>query len=188
MISDDSHTLNMACFICNEKDHWAKNCPLSVCNFCGCKGHTAYACGAQALYKPSVYVITKERQIAKSLEDILYENHLVVTKTYRADVDQYISKNFKKNGMVDSYDVAQSIFEDGACAYSVVDKGHLIVLGYIIGKYCDAYHPDVKDFLSKMCAEMDCVEYRKILSHHFGITCYEKGGKLHFRKMTGYVV
>lgn len=183
----------MACFICNQYGHWSRDCPSSVCTYCGMHGHTVNSCGLKDQYKPAIsppqpeqISRTRTRKSSKTLDDILYENHIVVSNTMKNDVDEYIKQHFLKRGMIDDCLVAETIFND-ELIFNIADNGHMNVLGYILGKYCDVSNTIVKEFLRGVYTEVNDCKFRNMMNR-YGITPYSKNGLIHFRKLSGFTV
>ncbi len=184
----------MACFLCKQYGHWSRECPNAVCSYCGNMGHSINACELKNQYKPTVSAPqpeqisrTRTRKTSKTIDDILYENHITVSNTMKEDVDLYIKNNFTKNGMVDEYELAETLFS-GDLLFNVGDTGHLMVIGYIISKYCDMSNKIIKTFLNDLKDDIDNdFKFHKILNK-CGITSVMKNDKIHFRKLTGYSV
>jgi hypothetical protein len=182
----------MACFICNVKGHWSRDCPMATCKFCGNKGHTAAACELQANYKkPTPNTVdepvtrTRNRKVlTKSLGDILYDNHVTIQHSMRSDVDAFVKAKFTRNGMIDNHALSEHAFYETISTVS--DPGHVSVLCYIIAKYCDVSNEHVKSFLRHMASDFnDFTKFHATL-RSYGIAPVFKGENMHFRKMTGY--
>lgn len=181
----------MACFICNEYDHWSRHCPSALCKFCGEKGHSHNACELQQKFKVSVKVpeepVSRKRYRRghKSFDDILYENHITTTKTMKADIDAFVKAEFSCSGMIDDVKLCEYIFENYTCNFG--DEGHIRVFGYIIAKYCDVSTPALKEFLRRMYRDLTYTEFMNIARPYFGLTAVtsSKSTAVNFRKLTG---
>jgi hypothetical protein len=148
-------------------------------------GHTSSACSLQRTYKnPTSDTFHKETSLTrtrtvkvstKTLEDILYDNHLTIQPLMKHDIDVFVKTHFAKRGMVDEYALSEHI---GNTPINFVDDGHLKVLGYIVGKYCEVSHPCIKEVLR----QVDQIKLRSM-----GIIPVTKGDVVHFRKMS-YVI
>jgi len=187
----------MACFKCGKSGHWAKDCNRdsdTECAFCGKKGHETTSCLLQKTYKPQPSAPipvpiskTRQKKACKSWEVILYENHLTVTQTYKVDVDDMVKTMFAKQGIVDDHALAEACFDPIVCSFT--DPGHLAILGYIVAKYCDTSNTILKKFLRAVALEYDdAAKFERVLKDHFRVAPYVRGGKIHFRKFTGFVV
>lgn len=183
----------MACFLCNQRGHWSRNCPEAMCKFCGEKGHSHNACELQNKFKVPLDVNcepvskTRTRRGCKTFDDILYENHITTTKTMKIDIDTFVKAKFSKNGIIDNYDLSDYIFENYTCNFG--DTGHVRVFGYIIAKYCDVSIPSLKNFLRNMYTELSYSEFIEISKPYFGLTVVTSSknptGPVNFRKLTG---
>lgn len=186
----------MACFVCNQYGHWSRDCPESKCSYCGVMGHSINACSLNEQFKKKVTISnepissTRTRKSSKTLEDILYENHIVIGQKMKEDVDSFIKTNYSHRGIIDDTLVAESIFGDESqIVFNSADNGHLSVLGYIIGKYCDVSNDTIKSFLRNLEKEINNYDlFRYILNSKFSTGPLIKNGNIHFRKLTGYSV
>lgn len=187
------------CFKCNQSGHWVRDCtwvpPVAtiVCKFCNDKGHQVDECPLENKYKPkkqdSVVSVsrTRSRQFIKSIDDILYENHMSTKPSYKVDVDAFVKSQFTKQGMIDDHALAAAVFKD--TVVNLADDGHLHVLGHIAGKYCEASNSSIKEFLRKMEKEInDFSKFKEILRSRFFMCPFMKDGIMHFRKFSGYCV
>jgi hypothetical protein len=191
----------MACFVCNQFGHWASACAERVCKFCGEKGHAAKACQLQQKFKAlgvdddtSMYadvMITRTRSkkvVSKTLEDILFENHICVRPTMKADVDAFVrGGGFVKSGVVDEYAVCEYLHD--RVVINAGDEGHLKVIGYMVWKYGDASNVKLKEFLRRLACEIgDAERFVAVMRWMFGLSVINKNGQMHFRKLTGFNV
>ena len=164
----------MACFRCNKYGHWARDCAVSrVCEFCGVGGHVAADCDLQLVYKKDCdRSTTIEVQVTK-------------TRTRKADVDMFVRANFMRSGIIDDVALSQYIAE--SIMISARDRGHMSVVGYMIAKYVGSSNDYMRTFLRRVGAEIgDDKMFRALLREKFGVSVYEKAGKIHFRRLVGW--
>lgn len=177
------------CYNCKQIGHWASKCPESQCHYCGQKGHWASKCALQATYKPAASSITMTeapvsrtrtiRQSAETLDDILYNNHLVVQANMHVAVDAFVKA---RKGRVDE-DLMEQVKQT---AFDHADKGHLKVLGYLIAKYGDVTEQGMKEFLRSLEGRFGSFEEYKAALKTMGLVVVRARGGLHFRIQEGY--
>lgn len=179
----------MACFICNQHGHWSRNCPMAVCTFCGENGHSHNVCVARSISKITIEDVpisrTRTNKISsKNLDDILFDNRIVIRQEMKNDVDTWVKNNFTKKGMIDTLDLIEYVCNT---VFNPHDQGHLQVIGYIIAKYCDVSDPDVKTFLRQLMTDINDINaFNKIINNFFGTGSFVRNNNIHFRKLTGF--
>ena len=173
--------------------HWSRDCPSRKCDYCGEHGHYASACGTLKKYKPDVPISetipasrTRSRKVScMSFPEILYDNHIVCKPNMKENVDLFVKTNFTNRGMVDQYALADHVFSCNII--SPTDKGHLAVVGYIIGKYCDVTIDSVKYFLRMMISDLNDWNKSYSIMYKWNVTPVQKNGNVHFRKFVGSI-
>lgn len=186
------------CFKCQQPGHWARDCPLTYnvkkgnCFYCGGEGHWASECKLQSMMKacvlnaePEEIKISSTRTCkrVKSFDDIMFENHLVVSKNMKRDVAAYIKASFTKGGIVDGCAVADAILAS-ADKINFTDPGHLKTIGYAVAIYVDASEDSLKKFMHLLADEIE--NFDTVSKKDFGLIPVRKNGKMSFRKYTGY--
>ena len=120
-----------------------------------------------------------------TLGDILYDNRMCAKPSYKRMIDAFVAQQFTKRGIVDDIALAEHVCE---VSVNMQDDGHMTVIGYIVGKYCDAGNADVKRFLRDYRKNFASFSmYQVMVKTLFGMIPVVKNGNLHFRKFTGYV-
>lgn len=183
----------MACFVCKQNGHWARECPSRACDYCGKLGHTSNICVDMKRHKPDVPISetipasrTRSRKVAcMSFQDILFDNHIAAKPNMKENIDLFIKSNFVTRGMVDEYVLANHVFANSII--SLGDQGHLAVIGYILSKYCDVTLDTIKNFLRSMICEMDDWDTSSSILHKWNITPVRKNGNIYFRKFVGSI-
>lgn len=179
----------MACFICNQNGHWSRNCPMAVCKFCGESGHSHNVCVSRSISKITIEDVpvsrTRNKKVSsKNIDDILFDNRIVIRSDMKTEVDTWVKNNFTKKGIIDTSDLIEIICNT---IFNYNDQGHLQVIGYIIAKYCDVSDSDMKNFLRNLMKNInDTHLFNKIINKFFGTESFTRNNNIHFRKRVGF--
>lgn len=164
----------MACFFCGSEGHWVRSCPAKAIAKAGCT--PAIVC------EPISSTRTRKTTL-KTLEDLLYDNHVCVQVTWMDDVKAFVKRNFKNDGCA----LAEHLFEN-MYLVNPNDLGHLKIIGYMVAVYCDAGDPSIKGGmrLLKTCFNTRG-EFTQVCKKFFGLipVVNQKTGSMSFRKFTG---
>lgn len=176
------------CFRCHQPGHWAASCPERTCDFCSHKGHTVDCCKMKdALHVPvpetrERVTRTRSRATPLSLADIMFNCHL--ENAFSREMEEQVvalAKSVCKRG-IDEHALAEYVLVHQRNSFSVLDPGHMAVLGFIIKKYLSADNPFLKSFLNEIKDEVS--GFDRICKYTFGLvvvrrqngtTCFRKG-------------
>jgi hypothetical protein len=168
----------------------------NACYFCGCNGHWVRACPIQAKVKagckPAVTEVPATRSRSRkttqrSLEDLLFDNHVVVKDTWVDDTKAFVKHLFYKHGMVDGAALAEHLMRH-VHLINPNDRGHLKVIGYMVAMYCEAGDTNLKTALRMLQSTFTTIkEFMRVIKVYFGLVPMTGSrGVFNFRKYAGY--
>lgn len=198
------------CFRCNTPGHWARDCTAKgncfsckdfgvwstkkTCSFCGEDGHVLKDC---PIKEDIIIGYNDEENINLNIQDIMFNCSISCQKKVFDDmtrqVDKMVMQHCSYKGYIDEYKLADLMFVKFASTYTIFDKGHLQMLGYIIHKYISADNRILKEFLAKMIEEykiQTCgLSFEDVAKFLFGLTVvHHQSGAISFRKRAGRTV